>query len=675
MNYDLPMKIDIAGRIRNTKLAASNYLQPLFEAITNSFDAIEDINNIANGLVKVILYRRKQKAIDSDDFSKEPVTAFKIEDNGIGFDDKNFRSFMIADTTLKQERGGKGVGRFIWLKAFKKVHIDSIFKENGHKWRRIFDFSRIPDGVENHNKQSVHAETSLITSVLLDHFEEKYQEKCPIDSSIIARRIIEHFLEYFIFQDVPKIELIDYETKEIHDLNAIFLEEFEPNLEPENLKVEDESFTIHDVLIKKPLDRQHQAHFCANRRVVESENLSNKIPNLDRGLRNESGDSIFYSAYVSSSFLDERVDTDRTNFRITRRPSPLISGEVSWQELLDNVVEKSKEFLRPYTIQACEETLQRVQRYVENEEPKYRYLLSSQKDVVKELPSTISDAKLGIELYRIHFQVKSQLKKEIAEHLAQKETEITDWELHREQFRSIFKKLDEVTKSDLAEYVVNRKSVLSFLEKKLGKDDDGRYAKEEALHEIIFPLRKTSDDIQLKDHNLWIVDERLVYHHYLASDLPFKQQIGSPIDVESESRPDIIIFNKALALTESDYPFNSIVIIEFKRPERSNFGEDRSPINQVFNYIRLIKDGKAKDEKGETIAVNPSIPFYCYVIATLTPELRKECDNYSYTPTPDGLGIFGYNNNLNVYIEIISYRKLIADAIKWNIAFFDKLCL
>jgi hypothetical protein len=675
MNYDVPMKIDIAGRIRNTKLATSNYLQPLFEAITNSFDAIEDNNNVAHGFVRVTLHRRTQMGIESDDYSKEPVIAIKIEDNGIGFDDKNFISFLTADTMLKQDRGGKGVGRFIWLKAFRKVHVDSVFEESGQKWQRKFDFFRTPDGVENHDKQPISSEASLITSVLLDHFEEKYQEKCPIDASIIARRIIEHFLEYFIFQDVPNFELVDSLTNEIYDLKTIYSEEFEPNLEPKNLEMDNETFTIHDVLIKKPLDRQHQAHFCANRRVVESENLSNKIPHLDRGLHNKSGDTVFYSAYVSSPFLDERVDTDRTNFRINKRPSPLISGELTWQELVDNIVEKSKEFLKPYTIQACEETLERVQKYVEIEEPKYRYLLSSHRDIVKELPSTISDAKLGIELYKIHFQVKTKLKQEITDHLAQEESEITDWGLHREQFRNIFKRLDEITKSDLAEYVVNRKSVLSFLEKILGKDDNGEYAMEGVLHEIIFPLRKTSDDVQIEDHNLWIIDERLVYHHYLASDLRFTQQVASPIKVESESRPDIIIFNKAFALSETEYPFKSIVIIEFKRPERNKYGEKNNPINQIYNYIRLINEGKAKDKHNKTIEVPPNIPYYCFVIATLTTELKKQADNYSYVPTPDGLGYFGYNNKYNAYIEIISYNKLIADAKKRNQAFFDKLCL
>jgi len=45
------------------------------------------------------------------------------------------------------------------------------------------------------------------------------------------------------------------------------------------------------------------------------------------------------------------------------------------------------------------------------------------------------------------------------------------------------------------------------------------------------------------------------------------------------------------------------------------------------------------------------------------------------TKTPDGLGYFGYNSQVGVYIEIISFAKLIADAKKRNAAFFEKLGL
>lgn len=43
--------------------------------------------------------------------------------------------------------------------------------------------------------------------------------------------------------------------------------------------------------------------------------------------------------------------------------------------------------------------------------------------------------------------------------------------------------------------------------------------------------------------------------------------------------------------------------------------------------------------------------------------------------SPDGLGYFGYNNQIGVYVEIISYEKLVGDAERRNQYFFHKLGL
>lgn len=51
------MKSDIIGRVRNTALAKTNVLLPLFEAIVNSIQAIEDIMPLGKGNIDVILHR------------------------------------------------------------------------------------------------------------------------------------------------------------------------------------------------------------------------------------------------------------------------------------------------------------------------------------------------------------------------------------------------------------------------------------------------------------------------------------------------------------------------------------------------------------------------------------------------------------------------------------------
>ncbi len=54
---------------------------------------------------------------------KNEVTAFEsfsIIDNGNGFTAENYKSFRTADSSLKWKKGCKGIGRFLWLKAFEK---------------------------------------------------------------------------------------------------------------------------------------------------------------------------------------------------------------------------------------------------------------------------------------------------------------------------------------------------------------------------------------------------------------------------------------------------------------------------------------------------------------------------------------------------------------------------
>ena len=192
------------------------------------------------------------------------------------------------------------------------------------------------------------------------------------------------------------------------------------------------------------------------------------------------------------------------------------------------------------------------------------------------------------------------------------------------------------------------------------------FPKEDALHGLFFPLKKTSDEIDFEDHNLWIIDEKLAYHKYLASDIPFSKQ-DAPVKVDSEKRPDILTY------IPGSEPFSSIVIVEFKRPERDDYGDEENPIRQILEYVNLIREGKAQRSDGSTIEVSDTVPFYCYVIATLTPKLRSEAIQRNFITAPDGQGFFYYITNLRAYIEVSSYRKVLGDAKKRNKAFFDKL--
>jgi len=116
---------NLEGRVRNTNLPKASALLPMFEAVVNSFHAIEDTGLESDGHAIEIIVHRDQvlpnMAVDGD------VIGFTVIDSGIGFDDVNVKSFFTSDTSHKLKRGGKGIGRFMWLKAFDTRRSKAIF--------------------------------------------------------------------------------------------------------------------------------------------------------------------------------------------------------------------------------------------------------------------------------------------------------------------------------------------------------------------------------------------------------------------------------------------------------------------------------------------------------------------------------------------------------------------
>lgn len=145
--------------------------------------------------------------------------------------------------------------------------------------------------------------------------------------------------------------------------------------------------------------------------------------------------------------------------------------------------------------------------------------------------------------------------------------------------------------------------------------------------------------------------------------------------IDSQDRPDLLIFDRPFAFTDSGPPFSAIVIVEFKRSARDDYTEKekKNPITQVYDYIDLPKEGKALDRRGRPISIPSHLPIYAYIVCDLTPSLHKQARDYQFTKTPDSEGYFGYHRDHGAYIEVMSFNKLIDDAKRRNKILFDKL--
>ncbi len=77
----------------------------------------------------------------------------------------------------------------------------------------------------------------------------------------------------------------------------------------------------------------------------------------------------------------------------------------------------------------------------------------------------------------------------------------------------------------------------------------------------------------------------------------------------------------------------------------------------------------------EPIKVNSDTPVYAYVVCDLEDKIKEFARNHSLTVSPDKEGYFGFHPGFNMYIEILSYKKLMKDASMRNKIFFKKLNL
>lgn len=675
------MKANVVGRVKNTHLPKSQGLLPLYEAIVNSIDSIEDSGrDLSKASITVKIFRvpelpkiEEQESIEEGKRYFSPIQGFEIVDNGIGFTDENFSSFNESDTQYKAIKGGKGVGRFMWLKAFEKVEVNSVFRNNGSRFRRTFDFSlATPEGVYNHDVTSDPKPKDEITVVRLLNFREEYEKHVPHNPHKIGQRIVEHCLEYYYLANMPEVLLIDNEESTPISLDEIY-DSLVANKKVVSAKIQGHKFDVTHFLLHAHADLRHHVSYCANRRVVTTEKLEAKIPNLPPTLSNENDeDELIYAGYVSSAYLDKHVNQQRTGFEAMPDGGFVIPGELSWKDIQAEVLNLSRNALKSYTEAIRTQKEERIKEYINASAPEYRHIIKNHADKLDDISPELSDDNLNIKLYEIHKEIEVSLKKEVDEII--KVDDEKTYEEHWQKLSQYWDEWNEVGKANLARYIVHRKLMLTILEKALKYQGGGKYSLEEAVHQIIFPLKSTSDDIAYDQHNLWIIDEKLSYHHYLSSDVPLNKV--NVLKSNSDSRPDLLfLFDRPIAVVEDEAPYTSVVIFEFKRPMRDDYKADENPIEQTFRYVEQIKSDKMVDKNGRPVNLSPTTPFYCYIVCDLTPRLKEQARHYGLRLTPDADGYFGYNENVGTYIEIISFNKLVRDAKKRNRILFEKLNL
>lgn len=662
--------VNIKRAVENIRANTTVYT-PVVEMIVNAIQAIDEAGR-KDGKVQVRTQRNAQVELDG---SLPEVTGFDIEDNGIGFNDAHRNSFDTLYTDLKIAEGGKGFGRFTGLKYFEDLHVKSIYRDGAVLKARSFSMGKeheiiVREKVTPSDKQDTGTVVTLAPLKTGRAFDKKL--------STIARSLVERLLPYFITQDYvcPDIVLSEQDGSSAIRLNdfvsnelSAVIREIGIDRKTFTLKASDteEEFLVRVFKLYSPRNQKSRISLVAHKREVSGSAIHKYIPEFvdeflekDRNGEVDSTRNYIIKAYVFGPYLDRNVSLERGGFEF-QMDSDLILG-IGQTQIEQDAATIAREAMGADITFRQEKKKERVQSYVDEEAPWHKAIL--EKIDLSGMPYNPSNEEIETRLQKEKFAQEIAIKRDVAKLMAE-----TNFENVQDSVIEIVNKISGTSKNDLIHYIALRRKILDIFGKSLETDESGTYSSEGVVHDIIFPRKGDTDITSFHDHNLWIVDERLNFTTYVSSDLPLN---GGNTD-----RPDLLVYNKRVLFRGANEASNPITIFEFKKPQRDDFVNPSSredPVQQIVRYVNDIRDGKYKTPEGRKILVAENTPFYGYIVCDLTAKVETWLEREkNFTPMPDRLGWFQWMGNINLYVEVISWDKVLKDAKMRSQIFFQKL--
>lgn len=662
--------VNIRRAVENIRANTTVYT-PVVEMVVNAIQAIDEAGR-ADGKVTIRAKRSRQQDLDD---SLAEICSFEIEDNGVGFTDEHRDSFDTLYTDLKIEEGGKGFGRFTCLKYFGNLHVRSVYRDCDGCRARSFSMGKENDIIVGETVTgSEEQETGTLVTLSMLRKGRSFDKKL----STVAMNLAERLLPYFITEDYvcPEVVLSEQDGSGAMRLNDYVSNELSAKIQEVGVEKNafvleaaesEERFLVRIFRIYAPRNQKSRISLVAHRREVSGSALQKYVPEFEDDFCDTASDgevdrgrNYIIKAYVFGSYLDRNVSLERGGFEFQMETDLLLG--IAQADIERNAASIAKEAVGSDITLRQERKRARVQSYVAEEAPWHRDILSNID--LSAMPYKPSNEEIETRLQKEKFAQELQIKKDVGRLLRE-----SNFENVKESVLEIVSKISGTSRNDLIHYIALRRKILDIFGKSLEVDESGAYSSEGVVHDIIFPRRGDTEITSFEDHNLWIVDERLNFTTYVSSDLPLREG--------NTERPDLLVYNRRVLFRGDNEASNPIMVFEFKRPQRDDFvnaSSQEDPVQQIVRYVNGIRDGKYKTPEGRRILVAENTPFYGYVVCDLTPKVESwlRCEK-DFKPMPDRLGWFQWRGNINLYVEVISWDKVLKDAKMRNQIFFHKL--
>ena len=702
--YQTSTGILLSEEIKTIPKKSKNPLQPLLEALINSFEAIKKLEK---GEIFICFNIHKDLFTEEDGKSQTEKYYFNnltISDNGIGFNEEEFsRIFTLRDNT--KNMNNKGTGRVQFLHYFKESHFNSVYKDKNSstKYKNCeFILSKAIQFLKNNaiilvikdeETTSKNIGTTITFTEPLD--DKDYDYYARITPEEIKYQCIRYFLMFFCQNSakMPSIEIkrnIDgIESKTFITADDIPKPKHSEPIEITYSTLENnqivssakkETFTITVFLI------EDSNLLSTNNIILTSKGAEATKYNIDCLLPTEKIDGKRYLVLVSSNYIDQKDSDARGELKI------LTSDQFIEQN--KNTLEPEEAILLDTIIKDTNTRLRKLRPEIENkykekqkdiEELKKLFLLNDQSVNNSDIKYDDTDEIVLRKVYQADARIAAKKDAALKKLLKEAEAINIKNKNYQHEINEISKKyvqnLPLQNRNELAQYIARRRILLNCIEKildkykKMGKDD--KKIKEEILHNLIFQQRST--DAQNSD--LWFISEEYIYYQgYSDIALATVKKNGKKLFKETFSkeeerylkslgknrtldRPDILLFPaegkciiiefKALGVNVSDY----LTDISFYAGLIANYSNKDFNFNDFYGYLI-----------GESIEPKD-------VLKTGTGNwIISEHLDYLFRPF---IEIYDDSNTVKVigklYTEVIKYSTLFERAKLRNKIFIDKL--
>ncbi|WP_239350121.1 ATP-binding protein [Snodgrassella communis] len=550
-----------------------------------------------------------------------------ITDNGDGLTSKNLNAFFELATENKKNMGGKGIGRFSFLKIADSVSVESVSNMGDHVSFDFFYDASQENVIREETFQNESYTKISFSNLNLKHPKTQAQS-CV--NFLKEKFNLMLFLKQKETQKPINIKLF---------VNDKFFDEISSCkidcIECTNIKSNDCQFTIYAFLEKQK--QGIEIFYCANNLAVKSLSFSSSFKKQ-------------YVFAITSDYFDQKSNPERTQFNFDS-DEELNQFDILSPKPNKNFEELLKEYCFNFVREHEPELLQENKAKLDDLKKKYGYI-------------DFSD----VQLDTISFDEESIIKAYRDKRNREEDSLINLLENKNTTLDEIAEKVSEQNKHELAKYIFHRNLIV-----KRGLELKDSDKNENVLHELFFPQKLSvscnpeGNKPHLYYNNIWLLDDKFMTYAYIASDVTLKKIIkevdGGQSSCQSVKRPDLfLLYDKPENSTE----YKDVVLIELKKGN-IDYIEQFKAIDQIAKYKRAT----------EKLLQNVN-SFYCYIICDFDGnnkdiENGMKDKNFTKVFSNKGCVYYGYLPGSEVHVIYASLSSIFSDAAARNETFLNIL--